>query len=417
MGMNMAEKILAAHAGVSTVKPQDVVEITPDTIVLIDVNFMIPGMGWEFLKIADPEHVVVIFDHWAPAKDIATATAHRRGREFVRKFGIQRFHEVGLRQGISHQVVGEEGYALPGDILVCVDSHTCSAGAFNAVARGLGTAEITSATCLGKTWFQCGETVRYELEGQLSEFVTPKDVFLNIAGVHGAHTLQNMEFHGPVVERWEIDERRAIATMCAEVGVEFALFPCDDKLERYLHARGKTNLTPVAPDPDARYVAERRIDVTHIEPTVALPHQVMNNCKPVSEVSDLRVDQCFIGACCNGTLADIKIAAEIVKGRKVAEDVRLIVTPASQRVYTQAVEAGYVGTLLEAGAVVTSASCGACGGGAMGVLGPGERAITASPRNFKGRMGSPEAEIYLGSSAVVAASALTGRITDPRRVS
>ncbi|OGA24026.1 MAG: hypothetical protein A3I01_16960 [Betaproteobacteria bacterium RIFCSPLOWO2_02_FULL_65_24] len=416
MGMTMAEKILAAHAGVSTVKPQDVVEVAPDTIVLIDVNFLIPTMGWEFLKIADPERVVVIFDHWTPAKDIGAATAHRRGREFVRKFGIKRFHDVGLRQGISHQVVGEEGYALPGDILVCVDSHTCSAGAFNAVARGLGTAEITSATCLGKTWFQCGETVRYELEGQMADRVTPKDVFLYIAGKYGAHTLQNMEFHGPAVERWEIDERRALATMCAEVGVEFALFPCDEKLEGYLHARGKTRFAPVAPDPDARYAAERRIDVTRIEPMIALPHQVMNNCKPVGELSDVKVDQCFIGACCNGTLADIKIAAQIVKDREVAESVRFIVTPASQRVYAQAVEAGYVTTLLEAGAVVTSATCGACGGSSLGVLGPGERAISASPRNFKGRMGSPEAEIFLGSSASVAASALTGRITDPRRV-
>ena len=412
----MAKKILAAHAGVSTVKPQDVVEVAPDTIVLIDVNFLIPTMGWEFLKIADPERVVVIFDHWTPAKDIGAATAHRRGREFVRKFGIKRFHDVGLRQGISHQVVGEEGYALPGDILVCVDSHTCSAGAFNAVARGLGTAEITSATCLGKTWFQCGETVRYELEGQMADRITPKDVFLYIAGKYGAHTLQNMEFHGPAVERWEIDERRALATMCAEVGVEFALFPCDEKLEGYLHARGKTRFAPVAPDPDARYAAERRIDVTRIEPMIALPHQVMNNCKPVGELSDVKVDQCFIGACCNGTLADIKIAAQIVKDREVAESVRFIVTPASQRVYAQAVEAGYVTTLLEAGAVVTSATCGACGGSSLGVLGPGERAISASPRNFKGRMGSPEAEIFLGSSASVAASALTGRITDPRRV-
>ena len=416
MGMTMAEKILAAHAGVNTVKPHDVVEVAPDTIMLLDVNFLIPSMGWEFLKIADPERVVVIFDHWAPAKDIGSATAHRLGREFVRKFGIKRFHDVGFRQGISHQVVGEEGYALPGDILVCVDSHTCSAGAFNAVARGLGTAEITSATCLGKTWFQCGETVRYELEGRISAFVTPKDVFLHIANVYGAHTLQNMEFHGPVVERWEIDERRALATMCAEVGVEFALFPCDEKLERYLHARGKTGFAPVAPDPDARYAAERRIDVTRIEPMIALPHQVMNNCKPVGELSDVKVDQCFIGACCNGTLADIKIAAQIVKGRKVAENVRFIVTPASQKVYGEAVEAGYVATLIEAGAVVTSSSCGACGGGSLGVLAPGERAISASPRNFKGRMGSPEAEVFLGSSASVAASALTGRITDPRRV-
>ncbi|MCC6472728.1 MAG: 3-isopropylmalate dehydratase large subunit [Burkholderiales bacterium] len=416
MGMNIAEKILAAHAGADTVKPQDVVEVTPDTIVLIDVNFQIPSMGWEFLRIADPERVLVVFDHYVPAKDIASASAHRLGREFVRKFGIKRFHDVGLRQGISHQVIGEEGYALPGDILVCVDSHTCSAGAFNAVARGLGTAEVTSATCLGKTWFQCGETVRYELEGRIAEFVAPKDVFLHLANVYGAHTLQNMEFHGPVVEHWEIDERRALATMCAEVGVEFALFPCDRKLEHYLHARGRSGFSPVMPDPDARYAAERRIDVSGIEPMIALPHQVMNNCKPAGELNDVKVDQCFIGACCNGTLEDIRIAAQIVKGRKVADGVRFIVTPASQNVHRQAIEAGYVGTLLEAGAIMTSATCGACGGSALGVLAPGERAISAGPRNFKGRMGSPDAEIFLGSSASVAASALTGRITDPRSV-
>lgn len=414
MGSTISEKILASHAGVAEVRSGDIVEVEIDTVVLLDVNFL-PGLWSDIRKVDAPEKIIVMFDHLAPAKDIRTANAHIVGRRFVEEFGIARFHDVGYRGGIVHQVVGEEGYARPGEILVCSDSHTCSGGAYNTAARGLGTLDIIEAACTGRTWFPCNPTVHYELTGQVPRLVSPKDVFLHLAGRYGAHLQQNLEFTGSVVTHWTIDERRALATMAREIGAELALFPADDKLIVYLDARGITDPTPVAADDDAVYAAKRVVDVSQLTPMVALPHHVVNNSLPLKDLSGkVKVQQCFIGSCSNGTLEDIRIAAEILEGRQVKQGVRFIVTPGSARVSREAARAGYVETLQDAGAIFTNTACGACAGLDLGVLGDGERAVTSSTRNFKGRMGSPSSEIYLASSATVAASAINGFLSDPQ---
>ncbi|MPZ80062.1 MAG: homoaconitate hydratase family protein [Actinophytocola sp.] len=416
MGSTVAEKILESHSGGGKVEPGQIVEVEIDTVVLLDVNFL-PGLWTDIRKVDRPDKITVMFDHLAPAKDIRTANAHSVGRRFVEEFGITRFHDVGYHGGIVHQVVGEEAYARPGEILVCSDSHTCSGGAYNAAARGLGTLDIIQAACTGRTWFPCSPTIHYELVGEIPPWLSPKDVFLHIAGEYGQHTQRNLEFAGSVVSRWSLDERRALATMARELGAEFAIFPADDKLMRHLAEHGVDHPTPAVADPDATYEAKRVVDVSGLAPMVALPHRVIDNCVPVADVTDSPdLQQCFIGSCSNGTLDDLRVAAEIVKGRRVRQGVRFIVTPASALVAREAVRAGYVEALQDAGAIVTNTACGACAGLDLGVLGDGERAVTSSTRNFQGRMGSPSAEIFLASSATVAASALNGRLTDPREL-
>src|SRR5437764_14689518 len=314
---------------------------------------------------------------------------------------------------ISHVVVAENAYCLPGTVMACSDSHTCSAGALNCAARGLGAPDLLYAVTTGKTWFRIGETVRYDLEGQLGEGVSTKDVFLHIAGTHGDHANQNVEFGGAALPYLSIDARRTLTTMGAELSAEFATFEPDEVLIDYVKARSPAPFEPQYPNADAVYVARRAIDLSTLSPMVALPDRVIRNTVPVEEAAGEPIQRAFIGSCANGTLDDLAEAARVLKGRHVAPGVRLLVTPGSQRIAAAATKAGYVQTLLEAGAVVTPATCGACYGGHMGVLGPGETCITPSTRNFKGRMGDATARIYMASPATVAASAVAGRITHP----
>jgi len=418
VAMTAIEKILAEHAGMAQVSPGDVVATEVDTVVLLDMNFLAgDALNPPIVKTDRPERLIVVLDHLAIPKDEGSSAAHKRAREFVERWGIDRFHDIGRDQGIVHQIVGEHGYVRPGELLVCTDSHTCSGGAYNAAARGIGPLDVVYAACTGGTWWECGPTVLYRLEGEPGHTVAPKDIFLYIAAVYGDHAMQNLEVVGSTVDGWTVDERRAFATMCAELGAEFPIFPCDDVLRRHFEALGVTDVQPVSADPGAAYLDSRMVDVAGIEPMVAKPHTVINNSVPVSSLGDpVPVDQCFIGSCANGTLDDLRVASEIVAGRQVSPKTRFIITPGSQRVYREAVTAGYVSTLLEAGAVITNSGCGACAGQGMGVLAPGETAITSSTRNFQGRMGSPTASVFIGSSATVAASALTGFITDPRDV-
>jgi 3-isopropylmalate/(R)-2-methylmalate dehydratase large subunit len=413
MGMTIAEKILAAKSGRKAVTPGDVVTVDVDTVILFDNNFM-PNNWREILKIADPEKIIVTFDHRVPAPTQQAAAAQVTGRAFVKKFGIKRFHDVGHNQGISHQLVADYGYALPGSVLLCSDSHTCSAGVFNCLARGVGGPDIIYAAIKGQTWFRCGETVRYELEGKLSPAVTAKDAFLQIAGVHGAHAAMNVEYGGPGVASLSINARKTLAAMAAELSAEFATFEADDALAEWVRARNPAPWSPVRPDADAKYRAVRKVDLSALEPLVARPDSVVNNSQPVVEAAGTSIDQAYIGSCANGTQDDIELAARVVRGRRVAPGVRFIVTPASQVVYRDMVASGAIQTLLDAGAMIAPPTCGACGGGHMGVLGPGEVCITSSTRNFKGRMGDPSSQVWMASPATVAASALTGVITDPR---
>ncbi|AEW98233.1 3-isopropylmalate dehydratase large subunit [Streptantibioticus cattleyicolor] len=413
MGMTMIEKLLSRKAGVPRVGPGDVVTVEVDMCVLIDLQF---ATGWvQPLRIHDPGKVAVVMDHAVPAPTLKDAQGGPRARKFVADFGIDRFYDVG-RHGICHQVVAENGLARPGEVLACTDSHTCAAGAYNTAARGLGPAEVYSILCTGTTWFQVAPTVRYEFHGALPAGVSGKDVFLYLADTYGDATNQNLEFAGPGLASVPLNDRRTIATQAAEVSADFATFGADDVLRDFLTARGVTDYRAAEPDPDATYADVRRVDLDALEPYVARPGTVSRNGVPVSRIEPRRVDQAFIGSCANGQLDDLRVAAEVLRGRRVADGVRLLVTPASQEVYRQAMRLGYLQAIADAGGVVTNSTCGACFGYHMGLLGPGEVCVTSSTRNFTGRMGSTDAEIYMASPATVAASAVAGHITDPRSV-
>lgn len=413
MGMTMIEKILARHAGVYRVKPGDIVVCEVDKIVQLDLTFSVQGMNAIPLRVARPERIAVILDHTVPAPSVHDAAGHMKAREFVEKFSIEKFFDVG-NHGICHQVIMENGLALPGQILSCTDSHTCASGAFNCAARGVGVAEILQIVCTGKTWYKVSPTIKFVLVGKKPGHVFGKDIFLYIAGTFGSAEGYNVEFAGEGIGSLTIDDRATLATMCAEISAEFATFPADHAVASYLKTVTDEEFEPVDSDPDAEYGAVYTIDLSGLEPYLAKPDFVPNNTVPLAGLNEkIKIQQAFVGSCANGKLDDLRIAAGIVKGKKVAPGVRFIVTPASQKVYREAVRLGYVETLLEAGAVVTSSTCGACYGGHMGLIGPGETCITSSTRNFKGRMGSSEARIYIGSSATVAASAVEGYITDP----
>jgi 3-isopropylmalate/(R)-2-methylmalate dehydratase large subunit len=415
MGMTIVEKIFARASGQARVAPGDLVVVNVDVSVMLDSSFH-ANHRRKILKVHDPDKIVVVYDHMVPAPDKLSAEGQAHGRTFVKQFGIKRFHDVGPDQGISHAVVADRAYALPGSVLVCGDSHTCASGAFNCAARGVGQPDLLVSLTTGKTWFRVSDTVRYDLVGRLQPGVSAKDVFLHLAGTYGHHTNQNIEFGGPALGGLSINARRTIATMGAELSAEFATFEADQALIDYVRERNPAPFEAQHPDADARYVDRRTIDLDAMEPLVALPDSVIRNSVPVGSVQRETIHQAFIGSCANGTLDDLAEAARVVKGRKVAPGVRFLVTPGTQQVFSAALAAGYVQTLMAAGAVVTPATCGACFGGHMGVLGAGETCITASTRNFKGRMGDPTARIFMASPATVAASAIAGHIVHPATV-
>jgi 3-isopropylmalate/(R)-2-methylmalate dehydratase large subunit len=412
MGMNIVEKIMARASGAAQVRPGDLVVVSVDTVVLYDGNFF-PAYWRGLRSVKNSDSIVVVFDHRVPAPDRTCATAHEVGRKFVEKFGIKRFHDVGRDQGISHVIVAQHGYALPGTVLVCSDSHTGSSGVFNCAARGTGGPDIIYALAKGETWFRIVESVRYDFYGHLQHGVSTKDLFLHIAAHYGDHSNQNLEIGGPALADLSIDARRTVATMGTELNAEFTIFEPDQIMIDYLRERTQAPFEPQYPDADAQYAERRSIDLDSIEPLVALPDKVIRNVVSIGEVKGERIQQAFIGSCANGNFDDLVIAADIVFGKRVAPGVRFLITPGSQAIYRRALEAGLISTLMDAGAVVTNATCGACQGGHMGVLGPNETCITASTRNFSGRMGDPSARIFMASPATVAASALTGTITHP----
>jgi len=409
MGMNAIEKILANHSDQAVVEPGDVVMVDVDVTVQFDHGRP------DVLRIADPDKLVLLHDHVVPAPTVQAANNAKRLREFVERFDIKNYFPVG-KHGISHVIVAEEGYALPGQILVNADSHTCSSGAMNCLARGMGPSEMLYILCKGQTWYLVGPTTKVVLEGELPERVYPRDVIHYIPGQYGDFAGRNLEWHGDGLAGIGVDGRLTMATISAELSAEFSLFPYDTVLAEYLEGRAKWPFEAVHPDDDAQYDQEITVDLSALEPQVVLPGKVAWNSKGIGEVAGekIKVDQAFIGSCANGRLSDFAIAAEIMKGRQVAPGTRMIVTPGSQDILKQAIHLGYVETLMEAGAVVTSSTCGACYGGHMGLLADDEVCITASTRNFQGRMGSPKASVFMGSPATVAASAVTGVITDPR---
>jgi 3-isopropylmalate/(R)-2-methylmalate dehydratase large subunit len=413
MSMTMIENLLARKGGVQRLQPGDIVTVEVDMCVMIDLQFATLWITPS--RVHDPDKVAVVMDHAVPAPTLKDAEAGPKARKFVENFGIEKFFDIG-RHGICHQVIAENGLARPGEVLACTDSHTCAAGAYNTAARGMGPAEVYSILCTGTTWFQVAPTVRYELTGQLPGDISGKDVFLYIANTYGDATNQNLEFGGPGLSSVALNDRRTIATQAAEISADFATFGVDERLQLFLAEHGVHDWEPAAADPDAQYLAVRTIDLSTLEPYVAQPGTVSRNGLPVSQLEKQTIDQAFIGSCANGQLEDLRIAARILRGKTVAPGVRLLVTPASQQTYRDAMRLGYLQDIADAGGVVTNSTCGACFGYHMGVVGPGEVCLTSSTRNFTGRMGSPEARIYMASPATVAASAIVGYITDPRSV-
>lgn len=410
----MIEAILAAASGHTDVSPGQIVTCDVDMTVVIDVQFAQLRLA-DIVAVHDPDKIAVVMDHAVPAPTVRDAIHGTRARAFAREHGIDRFYDIG-RHGIVHQVIDEQGLALPGTLVACTDSHTCAAGAMNSAARGLGPAEILQMLCTGKTWHRVPETIRYELVGTKPSHVNGKDIFLTIAAEYGDATDHALEFGGPGLASVPMSDRRTIATQGAEIGADFTLFPADDVCLRHLSQTAPgADFTAREADFDAAYAAVRIVELDSILPMVARPGTVIHNAGPASEFADVRIDQAFIGSCANGQLADLEVAARVVAGNRVADGVRLIVTPASQQVYRDAIELGYVATLVDAGAVVTNSTCGACFGYHMGLLAPGEVCITASTRNFRGRMGSTEASIYMASPATVAASAIAGHISPHTR--
>jgi 3-isopropylmalate/(R)-2-methylmalate dehydratase large subunit len=411
------ERIMAKASGAPSVKPGDVAVCAIDRVVLIDLQFRAFN-GWvRPRKIDDPGRVAIVFDHAVPAPTIDDANAGVEARAFAAAFGVTDIADVG-EHGICHQVVAERGWARPGEMLVCADSHTCAAGAFGCAARGLGPLEVLQVLCTGRTWFTVPETVRYQLHGSLPDLVSAKDVFLHLAAAYpSAAENRAIEFDGTGVSALPMNERRTLATQGAELLADFTLFPCDVVTRAALAAAGAPDdLASLWSEPGAAYAFEATVDLDDVGPHVAMPDGVIGNAGPVADVGRVAVQQCFIGSCANGQLEDLQVAADIVRGRRVAAGTRLIVTPASQAVFLAAAKAGIVATLVEAGAVVTHSACGACFGYDLGLVADDEVCLTASTRNFRGRMGSARGRIYMASPATVAASAIAGEIVDPRSV-
>ncbi|RLD00209.1 MAG: 3-isopropylmalate dehydratase large subunit [Chloroflexi bacterium] len=414
MAQTFAEKILARKAGLDGVVPGQIVEITPDVILSHDNTAPIYGlfqrMGGE--KVFDPDMHAVILDHATPAPSTKHAENHRIIREFVREQGIQNFYDVG--RGICHQVLVESGLALPGEVVLGSDSHTPHAGVMGAFAAGIGRTEMASIWAIGQLWLRVPESLKITVTGQLEEGVTSKDLALTVIGdmrADGA-LYMSVEWHGEAIQDLPLSQRATLTNLMAEMGAKNSYIPPDEKVFDFLQDRARRDFDVVYPDPDATYALEIDYDAGKIEPMVACPHTV-DNVKPLSEVRGRKIDQAFLGTCTNGRLDDLAAAAEVLEGRKIAEDRRMIVIPASEEVYLAAMQAGYLETFLKAGAVIESPGCGPCMGNHMGVPAVGEVSISTANRNFRGRMGTKESEVYLASPAVVAASAVAGAIESP----
>ncbi|MCX2727019.1 3-isopropylmalate dehydratase large subunit [Thermomicrobium sp. 4228-Ro] len=415
MGMTMAEKILARAAGRSRVEPGEIVEVAVDLVMTNDITAPLSIAEFKKLgvdRVFDPKKVVFVPDHFVPAKDIKAAEQSKIMREFALEQGAIYF-EIG-RAGIEHVVLPEHGLTRPGMVIIGADSHTCTYGAFNTFATGMGSTDIAAAMATGTTWMRVPPTIKFVYKGKLPPFVTGKDLILYTIGqigVDGA-LYACMEFTGPVIDELPMDDRITMANMAIEAGAKTGIFACDDKTRAWLAQVTSEPYEPVDSDPDAHYAQVIEFDVSNLRPLVALPH-LPSNVRPADEVRDLPIDQVVIGSCTNGRLSDLRIAAEILKGRQVHPRVRCIVIPGSQEVAKQATKEGLVDIFLEAGAVFSVSTCGPCLGGYMGVLAKGERCVSTTNRNFRGRMGHRESEVILASPAVAAASAVLGRVASP----
>ena len=419
MGMTMTQKILAAHAGVPAVHAGELIMAQLDMVLGNDITSPVAINEFEkagFNSVFDRTKISLVMDHFSPNKDIKAAQQTKQSRSFATKYDILNFYDVG-NMGIEHALLPEKGLVAAGDCVIGADSHTCTYGALGAFSTGVGSTDMAAGMATGKCWFKVPSAIRFELKGAPQKFVSGKDIILHIIGkigVDGA-LYKSMEFGGEGLKSLTIDDRLCMANMAIEAGAKNGIFEVDAITRAYLDGRAQHEYTVYTPDDDAVYDAVIEIDLSTIRPTVAFPH-LPENTKTIDEVGSVKIDQVVIGSCTNGRLSDMAAAAEILKGKTVAKNVRAIVIPATQFIYKECIRLGYIDVFIDAGCVVSTPTCGPCLGGYMGILAEEERCVSTTNRNFVGRMGHPSSEVYLASPAVAAASAVTGYITNPEVV-
>ena len=419
MGMTMSQKILAKHAGLESVREGQLIRAKLDMVLGNDITspvaineFNKAGFGGIFNK----DKISLVMDHFTPNKDIKAATQCKQCREFAGKYDITNYYDVG-EMGIEHALLPEKGLVVPGDVVIGADSHTCTYGALGAFSTGVGSTDMAVGMARGVAWFKVPSALKFVLKNKPAKWVSGKDIILHIIGMIGVDgaLYKSMEFAGDGLQYLTMDDRFTIANMAIEAGGKNGIFPVDDKTIEYVKEHSNKEWTKFEADEDAEYDAVYEIDLSKLRPTIAFPH-LPENTKTVDEAKGLEMDQVVIGSCTNGRISDMRIAAQVLKGKKINPNIRAIILPGTQKVWLQCVEEGLAQIFVEAGCVFSTPTCGPCLGGHMGILAKGERALSTTNRNFIGRMGHPESEVYLASPAVAAASAITGKITDPEEV-
>ncbi len=416
MGMTMTQKILAAHAGLAEVKAGQLIEADLDLVLGNDITSPVAINEMQKMNqqtVFDKDKIALVMDHFIPNKDIKSAENCKCCRDFACRHEITNYFDVG-EMGIEHALLPEKGLVVAGDAVIGADSHTCTYGALGAFSTGVGSTDMAAGMVTGKAWFKVPSAIQFVLTGKPAKWVSGKDVILHIIGMIGVDgaLYKSMEFTGDGIAHLSMDDRFTICNMAIEAGGKNGIFPVDDLAVSYMKEHSQREFTVYEADPDAEYDAVYTIDLSQLKPTVAFPH-LPENTRTIDEVGEVKIQQSVIGSCTNGRIDDIRIAAEIMKGRKVAKGVRCIVIPATQAIYLQALKEGLLEIFIEAGAIVSTPTCGPCLGGYMGILAAGERCISTTNRNFVGRMGHVESEVYLASPAVAAASAVTGKISGP----
>lgn len=416
MGMTMTQKILAAHAGLDSVKPGQLIKARLDLVLGNDITSPVAIKEFEKVgldKVFDVNKIAIVPDHFTPNKDIKSAEQVKACREFSKKMGIVNFFEVG-QMGVEHALLPEKGLVVPGDVVIGADSHTCTYGALGAFSTGIGSTDMAAGMATGEAWFKVPEAINFVLKGKPGKWVSGKDVILHIIGMIGVDgaLYKSMEFTGEGSKALSMDDRFTIANMAIEAGAKNGIFEVDEKTEAYVKEHSVRSYSVYKADDNAQYSEVIEIDLGSIKPTVAFPH-LPENARTIDNVGDIRIDQVVIGSCTNGRIEDMRVAAEVLKGRKVHENVRCIIIPATQKIWKQAMNEGLFDIFIDSGAAVSTPTCGPCLGGHMGILAKGERAVSTTNRNFVGRMGHPESEVYLASPAVAAASAVLGKIAGP----
>lgn len=419
MGMTMTQKILAAHAGLDKVEAGQLIEAKLDMVLGNDVTTPVAIHEMEKFnnqEVFDKDKIAMVLDHFTPNKDIKSAEHCKCVRQYAAEHNITNFFDVG-EVGIEHALLPEKGLVVAGDAVIGADSHTCTYGALGAFSTGVGSTDMAAGMATGKAWFKVPSAIKFVLTGKPAEWISGKDIILHIIGMIGVDgaLYKSMEFVGDGIQYLSMDDRFTMANMAIEAGGKNGIFPVDDETIAYMKEHSTKEYMVYEADEDAEYDETYTIDLSQLKPTVAFPH-LPENTRTIDEVGDVKIDQVVIGSCTNGHISDLRIAAEIMKGRKVAKGLRVIIIPATQAIYLQAMEEGLLKTFIESGAIVSTPTCGPCLGGHMGILAAGERAVATTNRNFVGRMGHVESEVYLASPAVAAASAITGKISGPAEV-